>query len=290
MTGGAQLVPEDFALFGGSDPGDQRRGAVKPHVVVFSAFATVKSGGVAVRVVDDVAEITALPVPGVLLKRAGEQLDIRAVIVRISEFAGGILQDFGAADGHGGADDREDVFGVGLVNRPLRRIVVPAARVVKIIPGADHAGVAAAAGPGQRIAAGQEIIILLEPRIEKRQHFAVVGTVPQFKIEIKLNRNRRAVVDERVFAVAAFGQVGVQVFDGALDADFEQAEPDEARIPRIKAVPAPPRTVVAHVFAVKIGGVDHVGHGHGGHPVLSEGRCIVVPGLGLAVDGFRVLR
>ena len=100
-----------------------------------------------------VAEIPGLFIPGTAVERADPGVDVRLVLGHVAGFAqrpSGHLQDLGDANAVRRADHRGDGgLQPVLVDIYLRRIVVPAAGVVEIIPGLQQARLHA---PGGRAA------------------------------------------------------------------------------------------------------------------------------------------
>ena len=61
----------------------------------------------------------------------------------------------------------------------LGRIVVPAAGVVEVVPGADGGFAGVGEGGGARVVAGEVVVHLLGARVEVFEQRAVSGAVPQ---------------------------------------------------------------------------------------------------------------
>lgn len=117
---------------------------------------------------------------------------------------------------------------------------------------------------------GEIIVILFQTRIEIFQQRAVAGAVPELEKQINLNRNGRAVQNERVVRIARIGGVRVQVFDRPERVDLHQSEPDESGIPGVKRIPAASGRMVTHEPSLHICRVDHIRKHDRAHALLTE--------------------
>jgi len=270
---GGHALEDALFLLGAADPGEEGADAVQALVEVLAAAVAQDLDRVASVVVEHVAEYPGIFIPGDVLQRTGEQIDVALVILNIffqTQRGGGLLQDAGRTDDVRGGHHRGGaVFELVGVHVHLRGVVVPAARVVEVIPGLEqvraHLARSRAAQPP-----GHEQVILAQARVEIAQQLARAGLVPQLVKGVDLHRHGAAVVDEGRLRVAGRGGVGIQAVDAARQVEVLQAQADEARVPGVQAVPALAGGEVADEAAPGVDGEDHVGQERGGHALLAE--------------------
>ena len=173
--------------------------------------------GLALFVVQHVAEVAGVRVPGMLLQGVAPERNVLLItgdVLVLAQHAGHLGQHARGADevgvDDGGRGARRELL---LVHEDLRRVIVPAG-VVEVTPGLEQAGLEGA-GIGAAEPAGEEEVILPEPRIEVFEQGARLGQVPEFEEEVMLHRQGGAVLDESGFGVAGFGGVGVEAVNGA---------------------------------------------------------------------------
>lgn len=126
--------PERLLLFRRTDAGQQRRGAVEPEIEVCAALVPENPARPVSGVVPDVAENAGRLVPRLFLKQPFEHRDIGVVhadVVLNAELGGRAAQDLRGADHVRAADGRSRVVQLVRVDVELRRVIVPAARIIK---------------------------------------------------------------------------------------------------------------------------------------------------------------
>jgi len=126
------------ALFLAADASHQAIQPVQPQIVVGAAFVAENPLRQAILAVHDIAHIAALLVPGGVKQRTAQGVDVMPVlgdVVPTPEQQGHLGQHACCPDGVRRGDNRRHaVLQPARVDLHLRRIVVPAARVVEIVP------------------------------------------------------------------------------------------------------------------------------------------------------------
>ena len=229
--------------------------------------------GLALLVVEQIAEIAGLRVPGIFLQGlskpfgVGQQLRL---VLFFAQQSGGIGQQTGTADGVGGGHHRGAIGFQTLGVQPLLgRIIVPAAGIVEIVPGAQQSAAQVGGGGAPRLA-GIEAIVLHQTGIAVLHQLQRAGAVEQLPKQIELGGHQRAVEDEGGLIVSLGGEIGVEAVVGPAQIGGGKAHADHAGIPGVQAVPPAAGGVVPDVLAPGVDGIHHIGEQGGAHEPLAQ--------------------
>ena len=169
----------------------------------------------------------------------------------------------------GRVDDRRDErLQILRVHVFLRRVIVPAAGVVKIIPRANQmVGMPPRGGTAEP--AGEEGVVLTQARIKILQQLARLRAVPQFPEEIDLRGDGRAMMDERRLRADGRG-IDVQYIRRVLQIQFQQAQAGESGVPSIETIPNAPRRIMTDIAALHVNGINDAAQSNSGQKLLAE--------------------
>ena len=154
-------------------------------------------------------------------------------------------------------------------NQPmLRRIVVPAAAVVKEPPGAYEAG--RHHGAGVSIPAGEIVVVLLQARVHKGGHLPVRCLGEQLFEGEELCGERRAVMYEGLLRARGRG-ICADGFKGFYRIEACERPGDESGIPGIEAVPVFAWSKMADILSFRHYRIGDVGEKRRFDELLAEG-------------------
>ena len=188
---GHQVPANRIHLGSGTHTSQQRRDPINPHVEVYAAAIAQDAGWTTLGVVHHVAEIPGLLIPCVVLQSVHPDGNVGFVsqnIISVPERKCGHPQYLGCPNRVGGIGNRRDtaceLFGMNVL---LRRIIVPAPSVVKVIPSGDQLRGQPAGGRTPQPASEKEMH-LLQAGIKVFKQRPRLRAVPDFLEKVDLNR------------------------------------------------------------------------------------------------------